>query len=417
MRKDCPNMTDLRFTSWFAALVLAGGLVAGCGSTSPTQVDYKSDSKSKQVSLAVPPNLIEETSDQRSLPPRGGEASLSGLQQAEKVAPPDNTVIPPVAGMHLQRDGTESWLVIHDKTPDQVWPLVRRFWQEQGFLLVVDQRESHVMETDWNETRPQVNEGIIRNTLSKALGNSYVAAERNKYRTRLEAGPNGGTYVFISQKGLREAVTGVNHDSSTWEPKPNDPALETEYLKRLMAVLALADSRGDAGTQQAMDQPASGAEAANNAAPQSNAKAAAIAARNAEQVAQAAQAAHAGPAAAAPNAQSASNELMLSDPYDNAWLRVGVALDRSNFTVDDKDRTRGLYSIRYVDPKDMSAEEQGFWSQVFHGHKDKQAKIYHVNVRAITENQTRVAVVDDKGDIDSSAPARQIMALIADQLH
>ena len=54
-------MTDLRFTSRFAALVLAGGLVAGCGSTSQTQVDYKSDSKSKQVSLAVPPIPPEGT--------------------------------------------------------------------------------------------------------------------------------------------------------------------------------------------------------------------------------------------------------------------------------------------------------------------------------------------------------------------
>lgn len=404
-------MTDLRFTSWFAALVLAGGLVAGCSSTPQTQVDYKSDSKSKQVSLAEPPNLVE-TYDQRALPPRGGEASLSGLEQVQKAAPPENTVIPPVSGMRLQRDGTESWLVIDDRTPDQVWPLVRRFWQEQGFLLVVDQRDSHVMETDWNETRPQVNEGIIRNTLSKAMDNSYVGAERNKYRTRLEAGPNGGTYIFVSQKGLREAVTGANHDTSTWEQKPNDPALETEYLKRLMAALALADTHG-AGAQQAMAQPASGVEAANSAVPQSNAKAAAIAARNA---AQAAQVAQAGQAAAAPNAQSASNEVMLSEPYDNAWQRVGVALDRSNFTVDNTDRTRGLYSIRYVDPKDMTSDEQGFWSQLFHGHKDKTAKIYRVNVRAITMNQTRVAVVDDKGDIDSSAQARQIMALIADQL-
>jgi outer membrane protein assembly factor BamC len=404
-------MIDLRFTSRFAALVLAGGLVAGCGSTSQTQVDYKSDSKVKQVSLAEPPNLVEDTLDQRALPPRGGEASLSGLAQAQKVAPPENTVIPPVVGMHLQRDGTETWLVIDDKTPDQVWPLVRRFWQEQGFLLVVDQRDSHVMETDWNETRPQVNEGIIRNTLSKAMDNSFVGAERNKYRTRLEARPNGGTYVFVSQKGLREAVTGSNHDTTTWEPKPNDPALETEYLKRLMVALAVADSRGVAGAQQqAMDQPASGAAAASNAVPQSNAKVAAIAAGN---VAQAAQADR---AVSVANAQSPSNQLMLSEPYDNAWQHVGIALDRSNFTVDSTDRTSGLYAIRYVDPKDMTSDEQGFWSQLVHGHKDKTAKIYRVNVRAITENQTRVAVVDDKGDVDSSAQAREIMSLIADQL-
>src|ERR1700757_3804205 len=106
-------MTDLRFTSRFAALVLAGGLAAGCSAPSPTQVDYKSDSRSKQVSLAVPPNMIDETADQRSLPPQGGETSLSTLKQVQAQAPSNSNtvpVVPPVSGMHIQRDGTESWL-------------------------------------------------------------------------------------------------------------------------------------------------------------------------------------------------------------------------------------------------------------------------------------------------------------------
>ena len=66
-------MTDLRLTKRFAVMLMAGGLVAGCGTSSPTKIDYKSDSRSKQVSLAVPPNMIDETADQRSLPPQGGE--------------------------------------------------------------------------------------------------------------------------------------------------------------------------------------------------------------------------------------------------------------------------------------------------------------------------------------------------------
>jgi outer membrane protein assembly factor BamC len=398
-------MTDLRFTSRFAALLLAGGVVAGCSSPSPTQVDYKSDSKSKETSLAVPPNMLEETSDQRSLPPQGGETSLSTLEQVQQAVPKADTVIPPVAGMHIQRDGTESWLVIDSKSPDDVWPQVRRFWQEQGFLLVVDQRDKHVMETDWNETRPQINEGLIRNTLTKAMGNSYVAAERNKYRTRLEAAPDGGTYVFISQKGLREAVTGANNDQTEWQPVPNDPALESEYLKRLMAALSrLPVSAGQAasGTQVASTDPTAGVAAK----PSTDA----IAAQN---VAQAAQ----GPMPAdvtAPGGQS--TEITLNEPYDRVWLRVGFALDRINFTVDDRDRNRGLYFIRYVDPKDMTSDEQGFWSQVFHGKKEKEAKVYRINVRAITQDETRVAVVNDKGEVDTSQPAKEIMSLVTGQL-
>lgn len=405
-------MTDLRFTSRFAALVLAGGLVAGCSTPSPSKVDYKSDSKSKQASLAVPPNLLDEAADQRSLPPQGGETSALALAQVQKTAPPDNAVMPPVNGMHIQRDGTESWLIIDNRSPDEVWPRIRRFWQEQGFLLVVDQRDKHVLETDWNETRPQINLGLIRNTLSKAMGNAYVAAERNKFRTRLEAAPNGGTYVFISQKGMREALTSPNSDTTKWESKPNDPALELEYLKRLMAGLALADARGDKAGPVAGDiaaNPASDAAAAKAGKP--DAAAAAIAARNAELAGQSPT-----PQSAATNAQYTPTELTLDESYDHAWARVGIALDRSNFTIDDRDRANGLYQIRYVDPGDKSSEQQGFWSQVFHGRKEKVAKQYRVNVKAVTENQTRVAVVDDKGSVDNSRPAKEIMSLLVDQL-
>jgi outer membrane protein assembly factor BamC len=422
-------MTDLRLTKRFAALLMAGGLVAGCGTSSPTKIDYKSDQKSKETSLAVPPNLIDETADQRSLPPRGGQTSLSALQQVQTSAPPETAIVPTVTGMHIQRDGTESWLVVDNESPDQVWPQVRRFWQEQGFLLVVDDRKRSVMETDWNESHAAINDGLIRNTLSKAMGNSYVTSERNKYRTRLEPAPNGGTYVFVSQKGLREQLTGANNDSSTWVVKPNDPALEAEYLKRLMASLVQAQARAQAsgttnnnGEMQnvalspAGAQTAPGVAAGASATGATNSAAAATAAQNVALAAQTPAPEERAAAGAGTAAQVSSTELMLGEPYDRAWLRVGLALDRSNFTVDDRDRTRGLYFVRYVDPKDMSSEEQGFWSQIFHGRKEKVAKQYRVNVRAITPNQTRVAVIDDKGAIDSSSQAKQIMSLMVDQL-
>ncbi|SAL28373.1 putative lipoprotein-like protein [Caballeronia sordidicola] len=401
-------MTDFRVNKpalKVAALLMAGGLVAGCGTSSPNAINYKSDSRSKQASLAVPPNLLEESGDQRSLPPQGGQASLSDLQQVQKVAPSAPTVIPPVSGMHVQRDGTERWLVIDNKSPEQVWPQIRRFWQEQGFLLVVDARDKGVMETDWNETHPQISDGLIRNTLSMATGNSYVAAERNKYRTRLEAAPNGGTYVFVSQKGMREALTGTNNDNSQWQAKPNDPALEGEYLKRLMASLALADARQASGQTGKSD-------AAMAAAAASAPSAATASSRAAQNVALAAQT----PIKEDVVPESASDEITLSEPYDRAWLRVGLALDRTNFTVDDRDRGRGIYFVRYVDPKDMTAAEQGFWSQVFHGKKEKLPKNYEVNVRALTETQTRVSIIDSKGNVDSSPQARQIMGLLDDQL-
>ncbi|MDR5805456.1 outer membrane protein assembly factor BamC [Caballeronia sp. LP006] len=396
-------MTDFRVTRRVAAVVAVAGIVAGCGTSSPNAINYKSDQRSKQETLANPPNLLDEAVDQRSLPPQGGQTSLSDLQQVQKVAPTAPTVVPPITGMRIQRDGAERWLVVDDRAPDQVWPQIRRFWQEQGFLLVVDQRDKGVMETDWNETHPQISDGLIRDTLSKATGNSYVTAERNKYRTRLEAAPNGGTYVFISQKGMREALTGVNNDTSQWQARPNDPALENEYLRRLMTSLTNADTRQAGGTSLP------GATAAAASAKAGDKKAASVAAQNA---------ANAGNSPIRNEAvpEATTSELTLPEAYDRAWLRVGIALDRANFTVDDRDRGRGVYYVRYVDPNDKTSAEQGFWSQVFHGRKEMVAKQYQVNVRAVTEQQTRVAIVDDKGQLDSSPQARQIMALLAGQI-
>ena len=59
-------MTDFRVTRRMAAVLMAAGLVAGCGTSNPGAINYKSDSRSKQASLAVPPNLIDEASDPRS---------------------------------------------------------------------------------------------------------------------------------------------------------------------------------------------------------------------------------------------------------------------------------------------------------------------------------------------------------------
>ncbi|MCG1042265.1 outer membrane protein assembly factor BamC [Mycetohabitans sp. B8] len=377
-----------------AGLSIAGG-VAACISPNPQAIDYKRATRAKGSSLAVPPDMTHEIADQRSLPPHGGSASLSGLQQVQQSAPASmgDAVLPPVPGMHIQREGTQRWLVIDKQAPVQVWPQVRRFWQEQGFVLSLDARDRGIMETDWYETHPQVPDGLIRNTLSKALGTGYTTGRRDKYRTRLESAPNGGTYVFISQRGLHEQLFGSNNEQSRWEDRPNDPALEAEYLKRLMQALA-HNQQGGASTA---------AEPVAASAPK-----AADAATRASQAAS-----KASKAAATPIGQT---DITLAESYDDAWLRVGVALERNNFTVDDRDRTRGLYFIRYVDPNDLSSAKQGFWSQVFHGRREKAAKQYRVNVRALTETQTRVAIVGESGQVDDSKQACQILSLLIDQL-
>jgi outer membrane protein assembly factor BamC len=384
-----------RLTLNFAALAIAAVLVAGCSAPDPHAIEYKSTEKTREPSLAAPPDLTAQVPDQRLAAPSSGETSLSSLTQTEKTAPtaaPADAVLPSMPGVHLQRDGNERWLVVEAQDPQQLWPQLRKFWQQQGFLLVVETRKAGVMETDWNEKRPSIDAGFVRNFIGKSLDSAYTAASRYKYRTRIEAGPDGATYVFISERGLTEQLTGSNNENREWVAAPNDPTLEVEFLRRLMQTISYNKSSG----QTIPDEPSAASDGTAASAP---------AAAGAEQEAPAA-AGGAGPI----------TELNIAAAYDRAWLAVGVALDRASFTVDDRDRTKGLYFIRYVDPNDHTSEEQGFWSQLFHGHTDKVAKQYRINVRALTESSTRIAVVDENGKLDTSKQAQHIIGLLGSQM-
>lgn len=380
-----------RLTLNVAVLAALAGLAGGCSAPDPHAIEYKSTEKTKAPNLAAPPDLTAQVADQRMTAPTSGDTSLSALTQTEQTAPKStDNVLPSLPGVHLQRDGNERWLVIEAQDSQQLWPQIRKFWQQQGFLLVVESRKTGVMETDWNEKRPSIDAGFVRNFIGKSLDSAYTAASRYKYRTRIEAGPDGSTYVFISERGLTEQLTGQNNESREWAAAPNDPTLEVEYLRRLMQTISYNKTSG---------QPI-----ADDSAPASGASA--VAAAPAPQATNEADA----------GAEAKISEINMNAPYDRAWLAVGVALDRASFTVDDRDRTKGLYYIRYVDPNDHAVEEQGFWSQLFHGHKDKEAKQYRINVRALTENSTRIAVVDDSGKILTTSQAQQIVGLLSSQM-
>ncbi|MGI4812220.1 MAG: outer membrane protein assembly factor BamC [Janthinobacterium lividum] len=384
---------------------IMASLLGACSSGDPQGFDYLTTRKSRAPSLANPPDLVDEAPSERVLPPVNGAASLSAYQRAASVAPtiaPADKVLPTSPDLYVQRDGQQRWLVVKNASRDELWAKLHKFWQEQGYLLVVDSHERFIMETDWKESHANLDQGIVRNTLTRAMDNMYVTGERNRYRTRLETGADGSTYVFISQRGMSEVLTGTNNESSKWVERPNDPNLEAQYLSRFMAVLA--DDNARLAAQNAYQNGAPTPTAApSTSAPQAPAAAQALAQPNA---------AHEQDVATTITPDS----IELAESYDHAWLRVGLALERGNFTVNDRDRNLGIYTISYVDPNDLGTAGQGFWNQLFHGKKEKTAIEYRVNVKAQTETSTRVAVVNTDGVVISSPQATRIMSLLAAQL-
>jgi outer membrane protein assembly factor BamC len=354
----------------------------------PDKIDYKSAGKAnKGTKLEVPPDLTQVRSEGRySVGDNPTGTATASTYNAQRPAGTTNTVTPakvapevsPVADVRVVRDGNQRWLIVK-QTPEQLWPRIKEFWQESGFLLAIETPEAGVMETDWAENRAKIPQDFIRNTIGKVFDSLYSTGERDKFRTRLERTADGSTEIYISHRGAQDVLTGQQKDRAMWTGRPADPELEAEFLGRLMARLGSDVKIAKAAVTEA------------KAAPQR--------ARMAK--------------------DALGNHVVVEESFDRAWRRVGLALDRVGFTVEDRDRARGLYFVRYVDQKsdaEKKAGESGFFSRLFSSKDDKkQAQRYRILVNTSGE-ATRVSVQNEQGEAEAGSTGDRILALLSDQL-
>jgi outer membrane protein assembly factor BamC len=366
---------------WPLAAALA--LLAAC-STNPfdSSIDYKSETKLPP--LDVPPDLTAPSRDNRYQVPDAARGTTLSDYQAGRAQQPraaGASVLPAVEGLRIERAGSERWLVV-DEPPEKLWPLLKSFWQEGGFLIAIEQPETGIMETDWAENRAKIPDSWVRRTLGSLLEPLHSTGERDKYRTRLERTPTGGTEVYISHRGLTEVYVSEDRTQTAWQPRPPDPGLEAEFLRRLMVRIGAPEDK---------------AKAIAAAAPQPGAQRAML-----------------------KKGADGADLLEVLEPFDRAWRRVGLALDRVGFTVEDRDRQKGLFFVRYADPEAGPGrkKEEGllarlaFWRD--QGPKVK-AEQYRVAVTAAADT-SRVQVLDQRGAAESSPTASRILTLLHEQL-
>jgi outer membrane protein assembly factor BamC len=376
----CKN-SHLAQRGFIYALALTA--LTGCSSLSSmlepgAGLDYKSAGKAP--SLEVPPDLTQLQRENRYAIPEAnrGVATASGYTLQQEARPTTAVVAPSgTPDMHVERAGSERWLVVKE-SPEELWPQIKDFWQDSGFLISEERPQAGVMETDWAENRAKIPQDFIRSTLGKALDSLYSTGERDKFRTRLERRPDGSTEIYISHRGMQEVVTGQQQDGTMWEPRPSDPGLEAEFLSRLMARLGADNAQAKATVANAVSQPARAKLVKN----------------------------------------SSGEYVQVDEAFDRAWRRVGLALDRVGFTVEDRDRTQGLYFVRYVDPvEDQKASSKGFLSKLFSGSKDKEksAQRYRISIKG-TGNTSQIVVLDNEGRPESSRTSNKILSLLNEQL-
>lgn len=372
-----------------AAMLAAALAVGGCSTMEELShgkpIDYKS--AGTLPPLDIPPDLTAPTPDNRyDMPGAAGGASsatLSGFKAERKsLAQSSGELLPKVPNMRVVRDGTERWLVVENETPKQLWPKIKDFWQSNGFLIKTEIPSAGVMQTDWAENRANIPQSFLRKWIGKLTDQLYSTPERDLFRTRLEPTANGkGTDVYITHRGMKEVYIGTNDPDATvpqtkWEPRAPDPGLEAEFLRRLMVSLGETE-------QKAKELVAAAPQKARAELKQ-------------------------GP--------NGTEMIEVPEPFDRAWRRVGIALDRVGFTVQDQNRAKGLYYVRYDDP-DAQHSKPGFLSKLAFWRSPEKPKPeqYQVQVKQVADNSL-VTVLDDHGASDNSETAHKIIALLHGQL-
>jgi outer membrane protein assembly factor BamC len=380
--------------------VLTGVLLLGSCSGANDWIEGKVDYKQAATlpPLEVPPDLTSPSRDNRYVVPESGpsSATLSGYQAERRDAKPGAVglaVLPQPEHMRVERSGTQRWLVVDEK-PEKLWPLVRDFWQENGFLIKLEQPDVGVMETEWAESRARLPQGGVRGLLSKAFDSLYSTSERDKYRTRLDRTVDGkGTEIYISHRGMvevyttRETQNPGSPGATAWQPREPDPELEAEYLRRLMVRLGAQEEKARALVASTGAQP--------------------------QPTGQSSQSTPSGRAQIRKGVDG-FEALEVSEPFDRVWRRVGLALDRGGFTVEDRDRQKGIYFVRYADPE-VEKDPRGLLTRWFSSDSKVKAQQYRVQITQ-AGSASQVNVLNKDGATDSSRTAQRILTLLHEQL-
>jgi len=355
------------------SIVLALSLWLGaCSVLQEDKIDYKSAVKAP--TLEIPPDLSQLRRESRYAL-ESTSATASGFRNANTRVSDAGTASNTLGKVRMERQGDQRWLVT-EMPADQVWPALREFWTANGLALTTDSPDIGIMETDWAENRAKLPQDFIRRTLGKVLDSVYSTGERDKYRTRVERNAKGEVEIFITHRGMVENFATAQRDRTVWQARPNDPELEIEFLRRLMVKLGTSPQEASVA-----------ATGANSVAPSTTV-----------------------------TLVDGQPAIRLAETPDRAWRRTGVALDRSGFTVEDRDMAAGRYYVRYVPPQGAK-EEPGFFSRLM-GNKKEQSVLakYGISLTSPASGQTLIRILNANGQPEQSSEAERILKLIAAEL-
>ncbi len=362
----------------FSVLVAVSVGLIGCAAYESAMENEKASYKraeKRSTSLEVPPDLTVQNSDDYFDLSSESEAATSSSapvtasgyftgQSEGKVSPSDIQSAQPVltksAEVQIRNAGPVRSLVIQ-KPAAVVFVELRKYWQELGFDLVIDNPRIGLLETNWLENRAAIPLDGLRKYIGRVFDGVYSSNMRDKYRIRIEPIDSNSTEVFITHRGMEEVYADNSQSHLVWRSRPSDPELEAEMTNRFVAHLV-----GDDAAQQVAGQAESKSQVAEI------------------------------------DSSGDVSRILMPQSFPEAWRVVGFALDRAGFIVEDRDRTNGLYYVRYSPDSSMTEKKSsGFIGKIFDFRSDKKLQPdqkLQVSVIELSSNQSEVQFLDERGE-------------------
>ena len=346
--------------------------LVGCSAlTGNEKIDYGASSK-RVPTLEMPPDLTIPSVDDRYKVPEAATNYSDYTKGSVAQTQANAAVLPEMQTVRLERNGVQRFLVVRDK-PEDVWLVIKAFWQEIGLTIKSEDQAAGVMETDWAENRAKIPQSGIRKMLGKVFNNVYSSGERDQYLTRLERSKDGsGTQIYISYRG-KEEVFNADKTTSKWQDRPVDTEIEAIMLQRLMVRLGATELQANSALQVTPVVAAS-----SIAQPEGVASLREVAA--------------------------GKTIILMSDTFDRAWRKVGLAIEGASVTLEDKDREKGIYFLHSAQAQKSLADKLKFWKSSADADKK-----YRVNVKDGGET-CEVSVTDQDGAQNKTS--KQILELI-----
>lgn len=361
-------MINYRYRHFASILILTFGLAA-CTSTG--EPDY--GGTQTLPPLEVPPDLTSVPTDSSFGLPAASAANPSAQQKNTPMVGSTGSVYPEFKGASIVRAGTQRWAVVQSK-PETLWVSIRTFLIKLGWAIESENPKTGIMQTGWKETQPLVaDKGFLSGIFSKVGSTSL----KDRFRFRLEhSGRVGETELYVSHLMLEEVVVsggGVDVVETRWQPRASDPDREAEMLNLFLRYLEsgrIDKKEPDAKVSKVASRTVLGQD------------------------------------------KDGYPVIKLDDPMNTAWRRLGIALDRTGFLVQDRDQAKRVYYV-YLDA--ASKKSRGAFAGLFGGKKKTGRKYFQVRLVA-KDRTTFVTLFDANGSKLDAADAQTMLKQLDKQL-